>query len=444
MGTTTQFSDGDLALTAIFEERAENLNRDELRRWSAETSRDKALLVKLKGSGAKLLSGPRGSGKSTLLRKAYFSLLDEGQALPLYVNFSRSLALEPLFYRQANAAQIFQQWVIHKIVAGVYESYQELSADKVPDDLQQLNADSYDFIRNLETGQTTALPQNVLSPSQLLLLLEQWTVRIARNRCVLLLDDAAHAFSPEQQRDFFEIFRALRSRHVAAKAAVYPGITSYSPYFHVGHEAELLEAWYAPDDEQYLSTMREVARSRLPASLYVRFDGRTEIIDYLALASFGLPRGFLNMLSVVLGVEEDANVKPSRRSAEQAVSAHAESVRGIFNALQGKLPRLKRFVDVGLELERSIAAALRNYNQSKPPGKDKTPVIGLASPINAELNRILGMAEYAGMLRRVGTVSRGVKGVFHRYSLHYAIVLEENSLALGKSYALEDAIRSLS
>ena len=67
--------DHDLSLTAIFEERAENLNEDELNKWSAETDRDRALLVKLKGSGAKLLSGPRGSGKSTLLRKAYFALL---------------------------------------------------------------------------------------------------------------------------------------------------------------------------------------------------------------------------------------------------------------------------------------------------------------------------------------------------------------------------------
>jgi predicted AAA+ superfamily ATPase len=61
--------DSEAALAAIFEERAENLSRDELRRWSGETDRDRGLLAKLKGPGAKLLSGPRGSGKSTLLRK---------------------------------------------------------------------------------------------------------------------------------------------------------------------------------------------------------------------------------------------------------------------------------------------------------------------------------------------------------------------------------------
>ena len=72
--------DVDAELTAIFEERAEDLSRQELWKWSAETGRDRELLTKLKGSGANLLSGPRGprgSGKSTLLRKAYFELLDD-------------------------------------------------------------------------------------------------------------------------------------------------------------------------------------------------------------------------------------------------------------------------------------------------------------------------------------------------------------------------------
>src|SRR5262245_51006634 len=108
-------------LTSIFEERAEHLSADELRAWTAEGDRDRGLLRKLTGPGAKLLSGPRGSGKSTLLRRAYFDLTDDDHALAVYVNFSQSLALEPLFHKQANALQIFRQWVIYKIVVGVHD-----------------------------------------------------------------------------------------------------------------------------------------------------------------------------------------------------------------------------------------------------------------------------------------------------------------------------------
>ena len=52
MADAKQKFDADVALTSIFEERAENLSPDELIRWSAETARDRELLVKLKGSGA--------------------------------------------------------------------------------------------------------------------------------------------------------------------------------------------------------------------------------------------------------------------------------------------------------------------------------------------------------------------------------------------------------
>ena len=150
-----------------------------------------------------------------------------------------------------------------QIVTGLSEAFHSI-ATSLPDGLKALNEEGLAFIRALETGQSSAPPKQSVAPSELLILLEEWTLAARRGRCVLLLDDAAHAFSPEQQRDFFEVFRALRSRFVATKAAVYPGITSYSPYFHVGHEAELLEAWYSPDDDQYLNTMRSVARNRLP------------------------------------------------------------------------------------------------------------------------------------------------------------------------------------
>src|SRR3712207_3687975 len=63
--------EGDL-LASVFEERAEYLSRSELTQWTTVTDRDRTILSKLTGPGAKLLIGPRGSGKSTLLRQAYY------------------------------------------------------------------------------------------------------------------------------------------------------------------------------------------------------------------------------------------------------------------------------------------------------------------------------------------------------------------------------------
>ena len=387
------------------------------------------------------MTGPRGSGKSTLLRKAYYDILDAGTDLPVYVNYSKSLALEPLFHRTANALQLFRQWVLFKIVTGMADAISEAHTP-LPEALSQSAQFGGAFIRELERGNKPEPSTGLIAPSELMAGIEQWTRDVGRRRCVLLLDDAAHAFSPEQQREFFEIFRELRSRAVAAKAAVYPGVTSYSPNFHVGHEAEVIEAWLRPENDGYLATMRDIYDRRLPTALKERLRGRRELIDYLALASFGLPRGYLVMLSQLLGVEEDETRSPTRQLADAAISDHADSVRHIFLSLRDKLPRYKHFVEVGAEVESATSKSIQTWNANKKV-TDKAVTIAFPEPLTSELSRILAMLEYAGVFRDAHTVSRGVNGVYHRYTLHYSIILDSNALNLGRSYAVSDAILAL-
>lgn len=432
---------GDEELRATFEERAEYLSEKELLELSATMPHDAAVLAKLKGAGAKLLTGPRGSGKSTLLRRAYFDLLRGDQVLPVYVNYSRSLALEPLFHRHADALQLFRQWLLAKIVKGVGTAFSDLE-HAPPAGLADLVGRSTALIEALEAGHADDPRSASLAPSSLLLLLEGWAVDTKRKRCVLLLDDAAHAFSSEQQREFFEVFRSMKSRAVAAKAAVYPGVTSYAPTFHVGHEAEVVEAWFSPEAADYLDVMRDVYDRRFSWLGGQRKGRFSPLVDYLAYASFGLPRGFLNMLSFLLAVDEDRKLRPTRARAEQAVELYAASVRSIFGSLANKLPRFSNFVSIGQELDAAMIQAVRQFNYRRDPNK-KGVILGIAEPMGPELSRILEFMEYAGMVRRVGPFSRGNRGVYTRYSIHYALLLSENALNLGKEASLENETAAL-
>ncbi len=183
--------------TNIFEEWAEHLSKQELNEWSVETSQDQNIIKKLQGTGAQLLIGPRGSGKSTLLRKAYFNLLDAGEILPAYINYSKSLALEPLFHNHANALQIFRQWVLFKIVAGIAETFEE-AQKAMPENLAQYAQIATNFIHELERGNEPNL-ENAIALSAFKHLIDGWASDNGFRRCVLLLDDAAHAFSSMQQ-----------------------------------------------------------------------------------------------------------------------------------------------------------------------------------------------------------------------------------------------------
>jgi hypothetical protein len=422
----------------LFEERAENLSRDELSNWTTLTSKDLLNIRKLKGAGAKLLIGPRGCGKSTLMRKAYFDLLADRTAFPIYVNYSRSLALEPLFHSNANAVLLFRQWVLCKIAREARVSADELEL-KLPPDLARIATLADSLITGLERGEAPAEPDLLLAPSELVTWLEAACASLGVPRAVLLLDDAAHAFSEEQQAEFFEIFRQLRSKSVAPKAAVYPGITSYSPNFHIGHEAEELNAWYDAGDPQYVASMKDLIQRRFGKDLQRKLEGKQEQVELLALVAFGIPRGFLNMISALL---DQTPGRSGWSEVRPIIEPHAESVRKIFKSLTLRLPKFRHFVDLGMELDRAVIEQIRRYNLIHGAGPRKTTTVGIEEPITPNLERVLHMLEYSGVLRDTGTQSRG--GSFRRYMIHHALVATDNALALGRSFSIRAVCDSLS
>lgn len=431
MATTTE-------LVSVFEERAENLSEEELTEWTVLSEAEKQIIRKLTGPGAKLLSGPRGSGKSTLFKIAYFELMKTQAALPVYVNFSKALALEPLFHSHANATRWFRQWVLAKVIIGLSDSCSkwQLPVATIPVDICNKAAI---FIANLEAGNP---PDDSLdlTPSSVSKLICDAAEQCGVTRSVLLLDDAAHAFSVKQQREFFEIFRELRSREISAKAAIYPGVTSFSPSFQIGHEAEEIQAWIRPDEENYLSAMRQIAKLRFP-DLETKFGANfEETIDVLALASFGLPRGFVNMISEVC---DSLDVKITLRKAiTEAITTNSDGIVTQFKNVADKLPRFANYVDLGLKLEIKGREAIRAFNKEKTIDK-KTVTLALAEPWESELDRILRFMEYAGLLRKVEDISKGVKGSYQRYVLHYSRAIATNALFLGQSYKNSDTIAAL-
>jgi hypothetical protein len=267
--------------------------------------------------------------------------------------------------------------------------------------------------------------------------------RVDRKRVVLLLDDAAHAFSPEQQREFFEVFAALKSRVVSAKAAVYPGVTSYTPRFHVGHDAQLVDVWLRPDDAYYLEMMREVAQRRLSGAEFEKLSRREGVLDYLALASFGLPRTFVLLLSQVLEASEERGLASSKALSDAAINDAAESAVKVFESLQEKLPRYKYFVAVGRELVDGGIEAIREYNERRREAEvPRATTVLLQRPLAGEIVRILGFLEYAGLVRRNPPVSMDPES-YEVLIPHYALLLSRNALALGRNPSVAAATEAL-
>lgn len=422
---------GDL----VFEERAENLSQVDLERWTVLTDAEASIVRKLIGPGAKLLSGPRGSGKSTLLRIAYFEAVKTRSAFSVYVNYSKALAIEPLFHSHADAAVIFRQWVLAKMVVALRDSVKLWTIKLTPSEQESVRL-SEAYIQSLEAA--GGVPQSPsLSPSGVTELLRSLSQRAGVNRTVLLLDDAAHAFSVKQQREFFEIFREIRSRDVSGKAAIYPGVTSFSPTFQVGHEAEIVEAWFRPDSNGYLDIMRQMVARRFP-----QFSPKdAAVTDALALASFGLPRGFLNLC---YDFHESTSSKTNIRSAlVDSINAHADVVRTVFTNIAVRLPRFQHFIEVGQDLDTAMLRSLKEFNSTKDKSR-KAGTVAISEPMGVALDRVVRFMEYAGLVRRgEGVLSKGSKGSYKRFLVNYSLLIGANSLALGKSYSVSDIVSSL-
>ncbi|MHB8252515.1 MAG: hypothetical protein ACYDEV_02155 [Acidiferrobacter sp.] len=129
------------------------------------------------------------------------------------------------------------------------------------------------------------------------------------------------------------------------------------------------------------------------------------MIDYLALASFGLPMGFLNRIGFLLEIKEGSDARFGRSRVKMAVSSQADLARTSFRALRAQLPHFKHCIDVGCELERAMAIAPKNYNKSKVAGKQKATAIAIQEP---------GLVQYRCILEEIWTRPYGDASILCR------------------------------
>ncbi|WP_309133883.1 zinc ribbon domain-containing protein [Cellulomonas sp.] len=424
--------------------RAEDLSRAELEELTVLSERESEVLRALESPGQRLLIGPRGSGKSTYLKLAYYQALDESRVLPVYVNYSKSITLEPTFRTSANALPLFRQWLLAQIVYGAAQTLLELGLEP-PERFAVQVGQARELVSAIERRRVEQAPETTMDVTGVLDLLEVCVRHGGRRRAVLLLDDAAHAFAPEQQREFFEVFGALRSRWVSAKAAVYPGVTSYTPRFHVGHDAQLIDVWLRPDQPAYLEMLREIAAKRLDRDDYARLERREGLLEYLALASFGIPRTFIVMLAKIVEENDATKLQASVLLADEAIVEASESALKVFTSLQAKLPRYRNFVEVGRELVDAILGAIREYNDGRMISgqSGRVSTILVQEPFPPEVHRIVGLLEYAGVVRlQPGTVSNGPR-TYRVLVPHYALLISRTALGLGRNPSVGAAVTAL-
>jgi energy-coupling factor transporter ATP-binding protein EcfA2 len=431
--------------SGVFIEQAEYIAPADFLEWSSEHPNEDAILKKLTQSGAKLLTGPRGCGKTTLMLKAYNKLSKKGAsgAFPIYVNFKSSLKLEPAYKSKANGGFWFSLWMYLKIYEGIYSSLLGLGILNGHNLSVQLDVVKK-ILGLLELGEIAkAEKENIELTTYNLEDDINFVMSLTnKSRCVLLLDDAAHAFSPEQQHDFFEFFRKIKNRKISPKAAIYPGVTNFPPTFNVGHDAEEINAWVNPEGDSYMWFMTMMLSRRLPQEVYEKLSKEDSLLTIMCYAAFGIPRILLNMVRSFY-VEEDVDgttkydISFTRTKLLAQVKESHKSAVAVYASLEKKLPTYSNYVEEGDVVFNKIVELIKTYNRDKVV-KRKSISIAIKKELSSDLKKILGFFQYAGLASHKGQISRGEKGVFDLYLMNLAALIDSNAILASKAPKTDD------
>ena len=288
--------------------RTEDIPPKEILDLYVSTEQDEEIVSQLVGRSPILLEGSRGVGKSFLLRVAEHKLLksiDGKKILPVHVQLDRSILIDTSdnnqFYKwvlarlsksvvRALRKNGFAAYVDHQIsiIAGGSSAEEGSPIDQI---INQFETSYKNPGRNVDT---TGIPSIYDFKNSVEDICEISNIK----RINIFFDEAAHVLQPEHQRQFFTIFRDLRSPYISCNAAVYPGITSYGETFERAHDANTVRVERDVQASGYISQMKDIVIAQADSSTIKDLQKRPDEFAGLAYASTGNPRFLLKTLSM--------------------------------------------------------------------------------------------------------------------------------------------------
>lgn len=359
--------------------RTEDIGPKEVLSFFVETEEDRAVIQQLKGKNPTIVIGSRGVGKSFLMRVAEQELLaeyDENHVLPVYLTFVSGSLL-----RTGDPEQ-FRSWMIARICSAILRAVRKTgliaqisqstsilagapSAGNEDGPLETLIKNFENSWRNPGQKVDTSLVPDVENVREAV---EDLAEQIGIKRFALFMDEAAHIFLPSQQRQFFTLFRDLRSHALTCNAAVYPGVTSFGEFFQPTHDATMISIERDVSSPLYVESMRKIVEKQADSSLLKKIARNGQNFALLAYSATGNPRILLKTVfsaSTMSSSEVNSVFRGFYRSDVWSEhSALSEKYTGHRSVIDwGRdfiedhvLPDLKRKNDAYLEGEKNTTA----------------------------------------------------------------------------------------
>lgn len=409
--------------------RTEDIRPSEMLAMFVPTERDKQLVSLLESPTPLIIEGSRGTGKTFLMRvceQTQISRIRDDRIVPVFLSFSKSSLIE-----SGDDKNIFFNWMMARLCSQILRTLQKnglysaaartietltgetgASGDTAqPTRLEQI-AEAYEA--SYKVGSAGISNAEIPTIEQFRESIEDICEELSIERFNILFDEAAHIFRPEQQRQFFTLFRDLRSPYITCNAAVYPGVTSYGGVFESTHDARIEALNRDITNSNYIMQMRDIVAKQADAAQLVTIAKRGENFDALAYAVSGNPRLLLKTFALA-----------GRLSTSEVQSVLKEFYRTAIwsehTSLSDRYPGHKGLIDWGRNfVEEVVIPDLTRKNESwKAEGRpDRSATIWISRDAPAAAKEAVRLLTYTGILTKLDD---GVVGTRRQYGARYLV-----------------------
>jgi hypothetical protein len=407
--------------------RTEDIPNDDILELFVETEEDRSVIDKLKSISPTIIVGSRGVGKSFLMKVAEQELNEnfkKDKILPVYLTFTKSSLIhsgnENQFFNwmlSLICSKIIRQLRRRGLLANLPQSISVISGGVYNEDKLKIEQVAFNYENSWKNP--TAQIENINIPTidDFKDAIQEICEDLNIKRVNLLIDEAAHIFRPEQQRQFFTLFRDLRSPYIACNAAVYPGVTSFGDVFQYSQDATFIDINRDVLSDTYINRMREIVERQADSDskLLNEISKNRNNFEILAFASSGNPRFLLKSISRTPKMN-------SRQLNETIREFYKIELLAEHSHLSEKYPGQKGLIDWGRNfIENVVLPELQNKNTNYLVNKKQTSCfIWLHKDAPHTVKESFRLLEYTGIIQEH---SKGIKATKAEIGTRYLINL---------------------
>ncbi|WP_227011996.1 hypothetical protein, partial [Enterobacter cloacae complex sp. P42C] len=413
--------------------RTESIKQSDILSLSVVNSTDRGILEALKSNEPCLLEGSRGTGKSFLMRVAELELEEGDKAcVTVFVPFNMSSLITTddnlQFYHWMMAKTL--KYLLNKlrkmgmVVSGLTSN---LLSNDHNDTEESVETSLKEIVRLFEDSYKGKIAVDISSLPDIEDVKEAIQIICEENnldRVVFFFDEAAHVFRPEQQRQFFSLFKDLRSPYITCNAAIYPGVTHFGDSFEPIHDCVFKKLERNILESDYLQYFKDIVFKQSDESLKKEIDNQRDLFNTLALASGGNPRMLLRTLQDLSKLNAsgvNAIIKSFYRN--QIWTEHTD--------LGEKYKGHREVIDWGRDfLENSVIPRVEDYNKTRrDKGTDESTIyFWIHKDAPEPVKESLRLLTYTGIIRKIDSAVRATRSELGtRYEIKYGCMLSLES-----------------